>query len=303
MANLKTWMAAALAVATSAGVAEAETLSMTGEFAAPYRDASLLGSLALGRIEGQDGPALANAIERYLSNTHFELMGGRGARRDADGTLSGGITGGSEETPFTRKEKKCTSKDKDGKCIKEEEVEVRCRRRVINLNVSLRIVRGSDGRIVYSEQKPFRHEASWCQGQSAGQTVEEIIGGGIEQIARSVRFDIAPEVRTYSIRVREGTKGMSKEAAKRFKDLIKLTKRDARGACAGWDAMRDAAGHPSLVFNQGLCAEQRGDYARALALYGDASRAGATEGREGMERANRLIAGREDAAVRKRRRN
>lgn len=301
MADLKKWIATALVASSSAGVAQGEVLRITGEFPAGYREASMLHSLAIGRIEGQDGPALANAIERALSGTHFDLMGGRGARRDADGALSGGVTGGSEETPFIRKEKQCTARDKDGKCTKEELVEIRCRRRIVNLQASLRIVRSDDGRIVYSEQKPFRQETSWCQGQSPASTVEETVSDAIEQIGSSVRYDIAPSVRTYDIRVRESTKGMSKDLAKRFKELIKLTKRDARGACAGWDEMREAAGHPSLVFNQGLCAEQRGDYERAVALYRDASRAGAAEGSEGAERAQRLIAGREDAKERARR--
>lgn len=301
MAIRKRWVAATVAVATAAGIAHAEVLQITGEFAAGFREASLLHTLAIGRIEGQDGPALGNAIERHLSGTHFQLLGGRGARGNADGTLSGGVTGGSEESPFTRKEKRCTAKDKDGKCIKEEEVELRCRRRIVNVQATLRIVRNEDGRIVYSEQKPFRNETSWCQGQGAGQTVEEVVAGAIEQMASSVRYDIAPSVRTYSVRVREGTKGMSKDLAKRFKDVIKLTKRDPRGACAAWDTMAEAAGHPSLLFNQGLCAEQRGDYAGALALYRQAAGAGASEGNEGAGRAEQLIAGREDARKRARR--
>lgn len=263
MAFPKKWVAGALALAMGAGAAQAEVLEITGEFAAPYRDASLLHSLSVDRFDGQDGPALRAAIERYLGNTHFNLMGGRSGRGNADGGLSGYVTGGSEETPYTRKEKQCTSKDKDGKCIKEQEVDIRCRRRVINMQADMRLVRNDDGRLVYSAQKPFRNETSWCQGQSPGSTVEEVVAGAIQQIASAVRYDIAPVVRTYQIRVRESTKGMSKDAAKRFKEFVKLTKRDARGACAGWAGMPDVAGHPSLVFNLGLCAEQRGDYERA----------------------------------------
>ena len=64
----------------------------------------------------------------------------------------------------------------------------------------------------------------------------------------------------------------------------------------------EAAGHPSLLFNLGLCAEQRGDYEKALGLYQDAALAGANEGREGFARATRLVAGRADAQERAKRR-
>ncbi|WP_066800044.1 tetratricopeptide repeat protein [Sphingomonas soli] len=300
--NVKIWGAAAVAFVAMTGAAQAEVLRVTGEFPARFREASLLHSLSINRFDGQDGIALANAIERAMGRTHFEMLGGRAGRQHADASLSGAVTTDVQETPFRKKEKRCTEKNKDGKCIKEEEVEVRCRRRAVSIRADLRMVDNDSGRVVYSESKPFREELSWCEGQNASRSVEDTVTAGIQHIANDVRFDIAPSVQTYDIRVRESTKGLSKEAAKRFKDLVKLTKRDARGACAGWNQMQaEAQGHPSLTFNLGLCAEQRGDYDGALALYRRASQSGAAEGGEGADRALRLIAGRDDARVRERR--
>ena len=297
----KLWLTAG-ACALAAGIAQAEVLEITGEFAAPNREASLLHSLSIDRFSGQDGAALARAIEQGLSGTHFDLMAGRTGRDVADGSLSGGVTSGVEESGYEKYEKRCVQKAQDGKCQKEEQVKLYCRRRVINVNVDLRLVRNRDGRIVYSATKPFRDETVWCPGQNPQRTVEETISDAVRNLGYSVRGDIAPDVQTYRIRVRESDKGMSKEQGKRFKDLIKLTKRDARGACAGWAAMRaEAPGHPSLLFDLGLCAEQAGRYEEALALYRDAVRAGAAEGNEGADRAMRLIAGREDAKLRGRR--
>ncbi|MBX3566007.1 MAG: hypothetical protein KF730_15685 [Sphingomonas sp.] len=301
MANRKMWAVAALAIAVAAGVAQAEVLRVTGEFPARFREASLLHSLSIDRFDGQDGIALANAIERRMGSTHFELMGGRAGRHNADASLSGAVTTGVEENPFKKKEKRCVEKDKDDKCLKEAEVDVRCRSRIINLRADLRMVRNEDGRVVYSESKPFREETSWCEGQNPFRSVEDSVIAGIQQIANDVRYDIAPSVQTYDIRVRESTKGLSKDAAKRFKDLVKLTKRDPRGACAGWEAMLAEGPHPSILFNVGLCAEQRGDYDGAVALYRQSSQYGASEGGEGASRASRLIAGREDATARARR--
>jgi tetratricopeptide (TPR) repeat protein len=116
-----------------------------------------------------------------------------------------------------------------------------------------------------------------------------------------VRGDLVPHIDTYKIRVRESTKGLSKDVGDRFKELVKRTKRDAKGACDGWRAMdREVAGNPSILFNLGLCAEQVGEYESAVRLYQDAVRAGAGEGVQGADRAAQLIAGREDARERAR---
>lgn len=283
------------------GIARAEILEVTGEFAAPNREASLLRSLSIDQIGGEDGSALARAIEQALSGTHFDLMGGG----NAEGSLTGGVSTGVDERPFKRREKRCVEKNSanQNKCIREAEVEVRCRRRVINVKADLRIVRNRDGRILYSTTKPFVQDESWCEGQNAPAPAEEVIGDAVRALGYQVRSDIAPTVSTYRIRVRESDKGMSKEQGKRFKELIKLTKRDVRGACAGWSGLAgDVPNHPSLTFDLGLCAEQAGDYQKALDFYHAAQRAGAAEGGEGADRALRLIAGREDAAIRARRR-
>jgi hypothetical protein len=294
-------VAALLAAALGVTAAHAEVLDITGEFAAPNREASLLHSISIDRISGQDGPALGRAIEQGLAGTHFELLGGGMGRNRAEGSLSGGVTTGVEENSFKKTEKKCVEKDKDGKCTREDNVDTMCRRRVINVNVDLRLIRNRDGRIVYSASKPFRDEVSWCAGQNPPSTVEDTVSDAVRSIGMSVRRDIAPSRESYRIRVRESTKGMSKEQAQRFKDLIKLTKRDQRGACTGWDAMRpDLGAHPSLLFDLGLCAEQSGDYEAALNFYRQAASAGAGEGNEGAGRAQRLIAGREDATIRAR---
>ncbi len=288
-----------------AGIAHAEILKITGEFAAPNREASLLHSLSIDRIGGEDGSALARAIEQGLSGTHFDLMGGYAGQGNAEGSLTGGVTTGVDEQPFKRKEKRCVEKDSaDKKCIREEEVELRCRRRIVSVKADLRIVRNRDGRIVYSATKPFSQESSWCEGKNdRPPPVEDVIADGVRSLGYAVREDIAPTISTYDIRVRESDKGMSKDQAKRFKELVKLTKRDVRGACDGWEAMAgELPGNASLTFNRGLCAEQAGDYPRALELYHAAQRAGASEGGAGADRALRLIAGREDAAIRARRR-
>lgn len=294
-----------LAATLVAGTARAEVLEITGEFPAGNREASMLGSIAVERIGGQDGPALGIAIERALTGTHLEVLAGRTGRANAEGGISGAVSTDVEETSFKKKEKQCTSKDKDGKCLKEEQVEVACRRRAITISADLRVVRNSDGRILYSDTKRSSDETSWCRNERPGRTTEDVIAGALQGIAQGFRMEIAPHVETYRIRLRESAKGMSKDGARQFKALVTLSKRDPQGACAGWDAMRrQGPANASVLFNLGLCAEQVGDYDAALALYREAQpliggRGG--EAADGADRAARLIAARADAAERRRR--
>ncbi|QDX26003.1 hypothetical protein FPZ54_08190 [Sphingomonas suaedae] len=296
-----------------ASTAYAESVRMTGRFAAPYRDAAMLDSLRVGRITGQDGVQLGMAIERALArpditgDVHFDLVGGRGAQ--ADGMLNGNVTTGVQESRFKRKEKECVEREggkRDGKCLREEEVEKDCTRRVINVNADLRLA-SADGRVLYSVSRPRRDETSWCRGQNPPRTTEEAIRGMIVDIAENVRRDIVPSVENYSIRFRESTRGLPKELNRTFKDIVRQTQRDLRGACAAWTAMdAQAPNHPSIVFDLGLCAEAEGDYDRAGALYGRAAQLigrGSNEGTQGAERIARLIAGAEDEEARRGGRN
>ncbi|MEG3180779.1 tetratricopeptide repeat protein [Sphingomonas sp. LT1P40] len=289
--------------------ARAEAVRMTGKFAAPYREAALLESLRIGRFSGQDGPQLEMAIERALSRPdiegkpHFDIVGGRGG--DADGVLSGNVTSGVQESRFKRKEKKCVEREggKDsGKCLKEEEVEIDCTRRVVNVTADLRLARRDDGRVVYSTGKPRRDETSWCRGQNPPRTAEEAIRGMVLAIADDVRRDIAPTVETYNIRFRESPKGLPKPLNRPFKDIVKQTQRDLRAACAAWGVMdAQAPNHPSITFDLGLCAEAAGDFPRAREYYRRAAPLigrGNNEATTGLERVDRLIAAQEDDAAR-----
>ena len=266
--NRAAWVAAAVIVSMVATPVMAETATMTGRFPAPYRDAAMLVSLAVGRIDGRDGGQLAGAIERALAGgQYFDLMGGRRNGGRAEGLLEGGVSSGVEDSYYKKKEKRCTVRDADKNCTKEEEVEIRCTRRIANLNADLRIVR-DDGKIVYSVNKPLRQQIDWCEGQGPSSTAEEMIGSMVGQVAQSVRSDIVPRVETYRIRFRETTKGLPKDQVKPFKDLVKQTQRNLGAACQGWAEMnRRVPNNGSIVFNLGLCAEASGDLRGALGWY------------------------------------
>ena len=188
--------------------------------------------------------------------------------------------------------------EREGECIKKADVPVPCTERTTSLTASLRIVRISDGAIVYSANKPRSETVSWCIGESPPNSAEATIAGMIGAIANEVRGEIAPHGETYRIRFREDRAGLSKEVGARFKDIVKLSQRDVVAACAAWAEIdRDQPGQLSTIFNLGLCAEQRGDYPAALVLY---QRAGTMKRGDDINtaigRAQALIAGAEDEA-------
>jgi hypothetical protein len=304
----------AAAAGFAAGPAWGESAKMTGKFAPPHRDAGMLDSLGIDRFSGRDGRQVELAIERALSQPdvdgrpHFDLISAFGGGRGPEGVLGGAVTSGVDETRYKDKRERCVEREggKDsGKCLRKADVEVDCWRRVVNVTADLRLIRTSDGRIVYSAAKPLRDEISWCRGDSPSRTEEEAVRALVLEIAGSVRRDIAPVVETYSIRFRESTKGLPKELVRPFKDIVKETQRNLPAACASWAVMSaQAPDHPSITFDLGLCAEAEGEYPRAMDLYRRAMPLIGGRGNEavtGYERVSRLIAAQEDDAARRRR--
>lgn len=270
----RNFLLAAVAI-TVAVPALAETLTSTGLFPAPWREAAMLRSITVDRLGGRDGQQVGMAIERALGRTNnrgvawFEMVygGRRSGGGNADGTLSGAVSSGVEDSYYKQPEKRCVERDADKKCIKEETVQLNCTRRVANLTADLRIVR-NDGRIVYNVTKPLRQEITWCQGQNPSRTAEEMIASMVGEIAESVRSDTVPRTEVYRTRILESTKGVPKDQTKRFKDVVKLTQRNPGQACQEWAVLNQSVpNHPSILFNLGLCAESMNDLQGALNWY------------------------------------
>ncbi len=296
-----------VALALLAGTALAESVSMTGKFPAEQRDVALLRSLAIEQFSGRDGPALSLALERALSGSqHFALVpvGRGGDAGNAEGFVTGTVSTGVQELPWTKTEKKCVEKE-GSKCLREEQVKIQCTRRIVEFEADVRVADAVANRVLYSVAKPKRDEQTWCAGQNPARTAEATVRSMITAVAGELAIAFAPRVETYAIRFREGTKGMPKDVAKTFKAVVKQSQRDLPGACAGWAALdAQLPNHPSVVFDLGLCAEATGDHVKAAALY-DRARALMERGSEadiGADRVARLIAAKADDAKRDRRR-
>lgn len=296
----------ALASALMAMPAAAEDVDVAGLFPAGARPVALLDSLAVERFTGRDGPQLSLALERALLQAEVDgrpYFAIRPDPRDAEGVVSGAVSTGVREETFRKKEKRCAEKDARGKCAREEQQEIACRRRIVELTANVRVADTRRGTVAWSGEPQRRREISWCEGQKPSETAEATVQRLLSDMAGELRGLFAPTQRNYSVRFRENTKGLTKDMADRFKAVVKQTKRDLPGACAGFEAINSVVpNHVGTIFDIGVCAEARGDLQTALTRYERASAllGPANEAEDDANRIRQLLAARDDAAARRR---
>ncbi|MCP1471151.1 hypothetical protein J3E64_002855 [Sphingobium sp. OAS761] len=288
-----------------AAPAHAETFDMVGHFPAPYRDVSLARSFGIDRISGRDGAALAVAIEDRLAHDgpdgrpYYDLIALSRRGPDADAILSGTADATIRESDVKRKVDQCVEQDGD-RCNRKEKVEATCLQETVSFSSTLRVARGEDGRILYSQSRPQTETLTTCPGDKGKRTPRESIRRMVKTAADRFVADIVPRHERYKVRLREGREGMDKPTGEAFKASVKLSQRDPDAACAQWGDMDGAQpGQPSLLFNLGLCAERTGAYGKAERFYAQAGQAlGRGDFNDDMKRVRDLTVGRDDAAAR-----
>ena len=125
-----------------------------------------------------------------------------------------------------------------------------------------------DGRRLYAKSDFLSTAQTYCADSYSQPSADEMLDGLVQQFARNVRLDLAPEYRNEGIRVLESRSGIAKADRKAFREAIKLTKNDPYGACLGFKALE--AGNPddvSVLFNIGLCHEGEDDLDTAETFY------------------------------------
>lgn len=305
--GLKTCAALAVCAATPL---HAEAIDVAGWYPAGAREVGQFRTIGVDRFDGQDGPALALAIERVLGSVdgsdgrpHFSVIALLRNSAEPDGVVSGIAETSVNVTRYKKTEKQCPD-GPDAKCEKAQkvDVEINCRRRTIDLTASIRVVRTADQRIVYSGDHPRNDTTSWCADGSPpadpGVPIRRMIASIADEFARVA----APHYEKNRIRFREDVKAMSKPEVAEFKRALRATKSNMDEACGIWEAMEEARpGYPSVVFNLGLCADAAGKLDTARAYYGGVSQSGPRPARdveEGIARVLDRKAALEDAEAR-----
>jgi hypothetical protein len=298
----KTVFAMALA-AFCGSAASAESLTVSGWYAAENRDVAMLQSLGVDRFDGDNAPQLGFAIENALSQRR-DRDGGpyftvRSRYGKAEGMVYGSMRVRVDFQEFTRKAKRCAADTSSKKCKDNEkiEIDIYCTRRIVSATANIKVTRLSDDRLIYNRSLPGRNETESCDGDARPQPVESVV----TNIARTIANDFAAEVTPYGstdkIRIRESRNGLSKEDGNQMKSLIAATKTNERAACAGWREMEQRGiAHATLKFNLGLCAESEGQLDMALGYYRPllVASQNSADVSESIRRVERRIAGEED---------
>ncbi|MEO9600416.1 tetratricopeptide repeat protein [Parasphingorhabdus sp.] len=270
---------ASLAFTCLSNAAQAEVLVIDGMTPADSSAFAQIQSIALEDFGGRDGRALAFELEdalaaiRIYGEPYFDVIGGRSAV-ESDAILSGNVTTDVEQDETVAKRRRCVERDDKDKCITHKNIRVDCLTRTVNFRAELRATRYSDGRRIYSESFPNQNEQTICFGDDEEFTSRRsIIRNMVSETVGTIRRDLAPRQYRREVRVLESRKGMAKADGKFFKAAVKMTKSNPTEACRMWDEAADnGLVHISLTFNRGLCAEQRGDFESAIALYQEAQR-------------------------------
>ena len=255
---------AALASALAAVPARAEVLQVFGMNPARNDDAAALRSIVVDSFGGGEGPALTIRIEDLLrglsvdGTPYFRVLPAATAS-GGDALLRGTADADIQFRRYTEKREQCAEKDGDGKCLRKEQREVKCSKRRITLDVAMRMVR-PDGTLIYSDDSPESVEDSSCEGdENPPRNRNDVVRGLVGRVAERLRLEFAPRYTDAQIRVDENRKGLAKADADRFRQAVKLTKRDPRAACQVWSELGTAnPGHVPTLFNLALCAESRG---------------------------------------------
>lgn len=288
----------------------AEAIDVAGWYPAGAREVGQFHSIGVDRFDGQDGPALALAIERVLGEAdgpdggrYFSVVALSRNGAEPDGVVSGIAETNVNVTRYKKTVRQCPE-GPDAKCEKEQrvDVDINCRRRSIDLTASIRVVRTADQRIVYSGDHPRNDTTSWCADGSPPADPGVAIRRMIASIADDFADVAAPHHVKSRIRFREDVKALPKPQAAQFKEALRATKSNMDDACGIWEAIEQTApGNPSVVFNLGLCADAAGELDKARAYYTAVSQSGSRPPRDAEEGLTRVLdrkAALEDASIR-----
>lgn len=295
---MRGWAALA-AMMILAPAAQAEEVDLVGTFPAGSPDVAMLRSIAVGGFAGRGGGDVSMALERALAKpgidglVHFVV---RSDPNEAEGVVTGGVSTDVWSEDFVRTNEKCVERDERKKCVRKEKIRIDCVRRFVRMTVEARVIDDRDRRILWAGAPERTTQTEWCEGDVSPESVATVVEQLSGDIAGELRRIFAPTVRTYSVRFREKTKGLSRIQTAQFKGLVRQSQHDLPLACEGWSGLEgEAPNHIATVFDLGVCAEAAGDLEGALARYDRASQllGPHNEAEDDARRVRGLIAARE----------
>ncbi|MCB2089270.1 MAG: hypothetical protein R3E18_02115 [Sphingomonadaceae bacterium] len=267
-------LAALACISGFSAPAMAEVIPVSGIYPAQNDDAIGVNTIAIENFGGEMGTSLSFAVSDALRNVviererWFEVVPVTGGTIAPDAVMRGTVNTEAERVRVKDRVKtECVSEDKDGKCLKEEDVTYWCRTLTVTFRPEVRLI-AETGELLAVMDRVSTRSATYCQDDKNRPSEDAMTREMIAEFADNARRELAPVAVRETVRVLEVRDGVRKEDQKALKAAIKLTKRDIAGACRAFAALE--AGNPaspSVLFNIGLCAERQGDLEMASSYY------------------------------------
>jgi hypothetical protein len=257
-----------------AGPVLAESLRVEGPAPAGSDAAAALQVVAIEQFGGEGGADLSFRIEDALRAATYRgqpwlRVVPYGPNDSVQALMRGTVAIEERVTNYTEQRERCI-KDAAGKCTDaKEKFQVRCKRRIIELQPRIRLL-APDGALLWSDNQPETYNESWCEDADRTPRPRSAIARELgDRVARRTVNDFVPRDLREDVRVDESRKGLSKADSNLFKAAVRKVKDgNASGACADWANLSASnPAHLPSLFNLGQCAESAGDDAVAEDRY------------------------------------
>lgn len=162
----------------------------------------------------------------------------------------------------------------DGKCLKYQDFMANCTRRTANFTFLPKLIDVETSAIVFAKEAIGSASDSACQGEPGGlPDGTKLLAEARTNAVSKLRAAVAPSVETLHVRYIDGNDGIQVPAARdKHASALAFAKEGRTDrACVLWSEalLLDSKAVP-VLHNLGICEEQRGNLAEALARYDQA---------------------------------
>ncbi|WP_417497754.1 hypothetical protein [Maricaulis sp.] len=239
---------------------------------ARFPEASLLRVVYVGDLRGRGGNAVRDALETALGR--HTLDGQRfftvvRDRRRADGHYGGRMIDDRRQEEYYQTTQSVCVRSGDDRCASRVNRQVTCTRYYVDLAAQVDLIDARTGQIVYSRDHRNRAQDSWCPGQAASRSYDQLEFQAAEGIAAAVLLDVAPHNQQFRAAFFTNSDTVSEANRPAFEYATELAQNDAvYDACQEWGALEalepNSAG---LLLNLGICSELVSDTSAAENYY------------------------------------
>lgn len=161
-------------------------------------------------------------------------------------------------------------------CLKYGQRQVYCSKKVAKVDFSPKATDVTTSRVVYAKTYSGRSESHHCSNENTPHRADsDMIADGFEQIFDQMRRDVAPYTQRVEVALMEKDDSQMPDAVENvLSSALKFAEKNrfTRACELMAQGLSMHSGSPALLYNNGVCAEIRGDLEKALAFYQQADR-------------------------------